>query len=120
MNEEDEKSMVAFSWIVAGGSNMELHAYTEGDDPKNPTIQVLMSNTGMWTFKFKKLAGSGRIQVTKGCDYNPIDLIESLYHHITKQKPYAKNPNNRNPKAKIDYNPEMLFSDIVGFEDEWV
>lgn len=112
--------MVDFSWIVAGGSNMELHAYAEGDDPKEPTIQVLMSGTGMWTFKFKRLTGSGRIQVTKGCDYNPIDLIESLYHHITKQKPTAKSPNNRNPKAKIDYNPEMLFSDIIGFEDEWV
>tara|TARA_R110000796_G_scaffold185057_1_gene301624 strand:- start:394 stop:759 length:366 start_codon:yes stop_codon:yes gene_type:complete len=120
MHEEDEERMVAFSWIVAGTSNMELHGYCDKDEPKEPTIQVLMSGNGAWSFKFKKLSGSGRIQVTKGCDYNPLDLIESLYHHITKQTPESTETNkNRKPKATIDCDPNRSFDNVIDFRDDW-
>jgi hypothetical protein len=117
MQEDRDEHMVGFSWIVGGSSNMEMHAYTEGDEPNDPTISVIMADTGEWTFKFKKIAGSGRIQVTKGCDYNPIDLIESLYHHILKLPKTPATPNNRKPAGIIEFDPNTAFSDKV--RDEW-
>lgn len=97
-DEGDENIMKTVNWIVAGNNSMEMHGYTEEDKPRSPTIKALCSGSGEWSFTFKNMSGTGRIQVGKGADYNPLDLIESLYHHITTTGA-TLNKDQPNPKS---------------------
>ena len=73
---------MAMNWVVAGKQSMEMHGYLPTNQ-EEPAVMVKTSGSGMWTFKFTDRKGTGRIQVSKGADYNPLDLIETLYHHIS-------------------------------------
>ena len=82
MWDEGEDIMETINWLVAGKNSMEIHGFTQGDSGDSPTIKVLTSASGTWSFTFREVTGTGRIQVGAGADYNPLDLIESLYHHV--------------------------------------
>lgn len=81
-DDEGEEGMETINWLVAGQNSMEMHGYTIGDDGNDPTIKVMTSASGTWTFTFRDIVGTGRIQVGAGADYNPLDLIESLFQHV--------------------------------------
>jgi hypothetical protein len=79
---EEPTDEVTYNWIVGGSENKELHGYSQSDTDLEPSIIVKTSADGYWTFKFKNIQGTGRIQVSKGSDYNPLDLIETFHDHI--------------------------------------
>ena len=109
--------MKTVNWIVAGNNSMEMHGYTDDDSPRKPTIKAMCSGSGEWTFTFKGIAGTGRIQVGKGADYNPLDLIESLLHHITTTGA-TLNKDQPNPKtAEIEIVKQATFD--KAFNEEW-
>ena len=60
---------------------MELHGFTQGFG-RLPNNQSAYIGIGDLVFTFGEVTGTGRIQVGAGADYNPLDLIESLYHHV--------------------------------------
>ena len=116
-DEGDENIMKTVNWIVAGNNSMEMHGYTDSDRPRSPTIKAMCSGSGEWTFTFKGITGTGRIQVGKGADYNPLDLIESLYHHITTTGG-TLNKGQSNPKtAEIEIVKKATFN--RAFSEEW-
>lgn len=113
MHEGDEHNM-PMNWVVSSDNSMEMHGYL--GDEQEPTIRVKTSGTGMWTFQYIGMKGQGRIQVTKGCDYNPLDLIESLFHHVTGMERETA----INPKAKTIEMDESVIQFDNGFRDDWV
>lgn len=116
-DEGDENIMKTVNWIVAGSNSMEMHGYTDEDKPRSPTIKVLSSGSGEWSFTFRDIAGTGRIQVGQGADYNPLDLIESLYHHI-QTAGGTFNKAQSNPKtAEIKIVKQATFN--KAFSEEW-
>ena len=113
MHDEDESNM-AMNWVVAGKQSMEMHGYLPSNQDE-PVVMVKTSGSGVWTFKFTDRKGTGRIQVSKGADYNPLDLIETLYHHITQMP----RETDKHPKAQnIDYD-EAVVSFDADFVGEW-
>ena len=74
MHDEGEDIMETINWLVAGKNSMEMHGYTNSDSGNDPTIKVMTSASGTWTFTFRDIVGTGRIQVSAGADYNPLDL----------------------------------------------
>lgn len=119
MHDEGDDIMQTVNWIVAGNNSMEMHGYTEQDSPSNPTIRVMSSGSGEWSFTFREITGKGRIQVGKGGDYNPLDLIESLYHHMTTSVKGATLFNSQsNPKpAEVDVVKKATFD--KAFSEAW-
>lgn len=114
MHDEDESNM-AMNWVVAGKQSMEMHGYLPSNQDE-PAVMVKTSASGVWTFKFTGRQGTGRIQVSKGADYNPLDLIETLYHHITNMP----RETDKNPKPQsIDYDEAVVAFD-ADFVGEWV
>jgi len=117
-DEGDGNEMQIINWVVAGTNSMEIHGYAEGDNPRQPTVKVLTTGSGEWSFTFRDMQGTGRIQVGKGGDYNPLDLIESLYHHMTSSVATI-NKGQSNPKTA-----QVKMTDRVDFEhafgDEWI
>ena len=113
MHDEGEAN-IAMNWVVAGKQSMEMHGYLPSNQDQ-PAVMVKTSGSGVWTFKFTDRKGTGRIQVSKGADYNPLDLIETLYHHITQMPRETQ----KNPKAQnIDYD-EAVVSFDADFVGEW-
>ncbi len=109
MHDEGEDIMETINWLVAGNNSMEMHGFTNGDDGNDPTIKVLTSASGTWSFTFRDITGTGRIQVSAGADYNPLDLIESLYHHVKTSTNVINNKSNPKPE-------EVKTADITSFD----
>lgn len=109
MHDEGEDIMETINWLVAGKNSMEMHGFTNSDDGNDPTIKVLTSASGTWTFTFRDIVGTGRIQVSAGADYNPLDLIESLYHHVKS----STNVINSKSKGKV---AQVKTFDVTGFD----
>jgi hypothetical protein len=109
MHDEGDDIMETINWLVAGKNSMEMHGFTNGDDGNDPTIKVLTSASGTWTFTFRDVVGTGRIQVGAGADYNPLDLIESLYHHVKS----STNVINSKSKDKV---AQVKTFDVKGFD----
>lgn len=101
-------------WVVAGRSGMELHGFCP-EDTDNPSLKVKTDGTGTWTFTYRDFSGEGKIQVTKGCDYNPLDLIEALFRHMNSMEVNMKtNDNSTAISPTIDFG----VAEDVGFEWE--
>lgn len=109
MHDEGDDIMETINWLVAGKNSMEMHGFTNSDDGNDPTIKVLTSASGTWTFTFRDIVGTGRIQVGAGADYNPLDLIESLYHHVKS----STNVINNKSKGKV---AQVKTFDVTGFD----
>lgn len=109
MWDEGEEGMETINWLVAGKNSMEMHGYTVGDDGNDPTIKVMTSASGTWTFTFRDIVGTGRIQVGAGGDYNPLDLIESLFHHVKSATKVISDKSN--PKTA-----EVKVFDVTNFD----
>jgi len=82
--EDDDEIHLFITWQVSGKGGMGLSGFTPDCLDKNPAITVITNATGSWSFYFRDYEGEGKIQVAKGSDYNPLDLIETLFRHLTK------------------------------------
>ena len=78
---EDEPRL---TWVVDGQDGMGMLGYAE--DSKEPVVRLRITPRGHWTFQFREFGGSGRVQVRAGDDYNPLDIIESLYAHLSVRR----------------------------------
>ena len=116
MHDEGEDIMETINWLVAGNNSMEMHGFTNSDGGNDPTIKVLTSASGTWSFTFKDIVGTGRIQVSAGADYNPLDLIESLYHHVKTSTNVINSKSNPKPE-EVETTERMSFD--KGFKVDW-
>lgn len=124
-NDDTELTVATISWIVAGRSGMSLCGYTIDDnlnDEPDPSITIHTSASGTWSFHFRDFKGEGRIQVSKGTDYNPIDLIETLFRHLHECKTVEDEIEAFESKkpAPIQWDNTVIdFSNIEGFAADW-
>jgi hypothetical protein len=114
MHREEDDSMDDIHWKVGGESSAELYGFLE--DQREPVVRVSTGGSGQWTFTFRDFDGHGKIQVTKGCDYNPLDLIESLLHHLKgrDEVPVAISPDT----PMVEWSEEASTRPFLG--DEWL
>jgi len=70
-------------WLVSPSNENEMCGYINSDADNHPSIRLITSGTGHWTFFFRDYEGEGKIQVANGSDYNPFILIETLFQHMT-------------------------------------
>ena len=83
---------------------MELIGLMNGTNAAKVTTLSL----GYWTFTFDGYDGEGRVRVGAGCDYNPLQLVESMYAHVVGG---TAHPVGRVETDKDDYDVE--------FKTEW-
>lgn len=50
----------------------------------DPSIVLSMDSPARWSFKFSHSEGNGFIRVGEGCDYNPLCMVEALFHQLEK------------------------------------
>lgn len=118
-NDDEGITVDTISWVVAGRGGMSLCGYTIDDDisaNQEPSITINTSASGTWSFHFREFEGEGRIQVSKGSDYNPIDLIETLFRHLHQCKSVEDEINAFQQKtpAAIQWN-----SSVTQFDDNF-
>ena len=99
----------AMAWFVCGEEGMSLHGFMP-ENQDDPAVRVTVTDKGFWVFTFNDRPGQGRIQVRTGCDYNPLDLIESMYHHvvtnaIAEDSPITFTDDEKNPFG-VSFDPE--------------
>lgn len=71
-------------WMVDGQDGMGMLGFA--GDSNEPVVRLRITPKGHWTFQFAEFGGSGRVQVRAGDDYNPLDIIESLYSHLSVRR----------------------------------
>lgn len=77
-------------WIAKSPVVMEAYQMLQHVDTDeqmiapDPSIVLKMESTTRWTFKFSHSEGHGFIRVGEGCDYNPLCMVEALFHQLEK------------------------------------
>ena len=59
--------------------------------------------------QFTQQSGIGKVRVGKGCDYNPLNLIQDMFFHVQH--------GIEMPVLEIEYIDDEILSDE--FKDEW-
>jgi len=70
--------MTDMNWKINPKNTMELIGY---DEDMTEQVRVCTGAT-IWTFKFKHWPGAGRVRLGIGCDYNPLEMITSMFNHV--------------------------------------
>lgn len=70
--------MTDMNWKVNPQNTMEIIGFDED------MVEQVRVNTGatVWSFKFKHWPGAGRVRLGIGCDYNPLEMITSMFNHV--------------------------------------
>jgi hypothetical protein len=68
-------------WEIGGARGREIHGMLKdgGDDP----VVIIRCGSSVWDFEVVGYDGSGRCRVGNGCAYNPLHMIEAVYHYVT-------------------------------------
>tara|TARA_R110000824_G_scaffold88823_6_gene218276 strand:+ start:47335 stop:47607 length:273 start_codon:yes stop_codon:yes gene_type:complete len=77
------------------------------DSDKKEQIKIETGGTH-WKFNFTQHSGSGKVRIGRGCNYNPLNLIQDMFFHVKT--------GIQMPVMDIDFNDIDLSSD---FKDEW-
>ena len=83
--QEESSIMPDLMWVVAGKKGMELHAFDRAK-PKSKPIIVCKTASGNWNFTIEGVDGSGRVRVGRGCNFNPLQMMEALYGMLLDKK----------------------------------
>ena len=67
-------------WSVDGENGLSLVGFDEETMTEQARIETGATH---WSFTFTDFAGSGRVRVGIGCDYNPLQMVEAMWEHIS-------------------------------------
>ena len=81
---EETEMKPDLKWVVAGKKGMELHAYRLDNDEK---VIVVSTGAAGWTFSFVGVSGAGKVRVGAGTNYNPLQMVESLWSLLMQHEP---------------------------------
>ena len=84
MAAEEAEMKPELKWVVAGKKGMELHGHRMDNDEK---VIVVSTGAAGWTFSFVGIAGAGKVRVGRGTDYNPLQMVESLWSLLMQHEP---------------------------------
>tara|TARA_R110002020_G_scaffold73659_2_gene188992 strand:- start:349 stop:651 length:303 start_codon:yes stop_codon:yes gene_type:complete len=96
------RSQQDFVWVVEKDLIFGL-------DTKQKQQIKIKTGGSHWLFSFTELSGTGKVRIGKGCDYNPLVLIQDMFFHV-------KNGINL-PVMDIEFNDDSKLSD--DFRNEW-
>lgn len=116
---DDDEIPISITWLVSGKGGMGMSGFTPDCVDAEPAISVVTSASGTWSFHFRDYEGEGKIQVSKGSDYNPLDLIETLFRHLNKCSTMEDEINEFRQKqpAPIQWNGSSKYSKT--FKEQW-
>lgn len=114
-------------WVVAGGKGMEIWGYdNEGAldawSPSHiPDVKVKVHPLH-WDFEIDGHDGSGRVRVGSGCQYNPLQMIEAMFQHLTEREPKQATTvieidMDMLKDAEVEWNGTRVWGD--GFTSDW-
>jgi hypothetical protein len=84
MSAEEAEMKPELKWVVAGSKGMELHAHRCDNDEK--VITITTGNT-TWAFTFAGVEGAGKVRIGAGCNFNPLQMVESLWSMLMSHEP---------------------------------
>lgn len=106
-------------WIVAGKRGMELWGYNSESDfhpDRVPDARIKISPLH-WDFSFTGHDGSGRVRIGAGCQYNPLQMVESLYTHLNMAESNTTVIEIDLDMADAIWSPDTPFGD--DFASDW-
>lgn len=96
------RSQQDFVWIIEKD-------FIFGLDTKQKEQIKIKTGGSHWVFQFTQQSGIGKVRVGKGCDYNPLNLIQDMFFHVQH--------GIEMPVLEIEYIDDEILSDE--FKDEW-
>jgi len=110
-------------WIVAGNKGMELWGFDKGWQPDSEPDAKVSIHPLHWDFHFPAHSGSGRVRIGAGCQYNPLQMVEAMFKHITDISDDDENSSvihididsSEDSGVTVDWNPDAEFK----FSSDW-